>query len=65
MTRPVAPEAGHRIETSMRKGEAFAKLCGSCGCRIDRRKTYCGPCYDVRLMENIAANRHKYRSRKT
>jgi len=63
MSHPVAPEAGYRIETSARKGNEFAKLCGRCGCRIERRKTYCGPCYDVRLAENIAANRHKYRSR--
>lgn len=61
MVRPVAPEAGHSIETAMRKGDAFEKRCLRCDCRIERRKRYCGPCYDLRLTENIKANRHKYK----
>lgn len=37
------------------------KFCETCGCGLsDRRKRFCGPCYDVRLQANIAANRHKY-----
>lgn len=63
MSRPVAPEAGHRIETAMRKGKAMEKLCLMCGCRIEKRKTYCGPCYGFRYEETIAANRHKYKNR--
>lgn len=54
-------EAGGRAETSDRKARATTKACRECGCGIDSRKTYCGPCYDVRLATNIAANRHKYR----
>jgi hypothetical protein len=40
-------------------------FCEQCGCGVDRRKRFCLPCYDDRLMANIAANRHKYRKAKT
>lgn len=35
--------------------------CGNCPATIPLRKTYCGPCYDERLMENIKKNRSKYK----
>jgi hypothetical protein len=39
-------------------------FCEMCGCGIDKKKRFCLPCYDERLMANIAANRHKYQKRK-
>lgn len=57
-------EAGGRAETSDRKAKATVKACRQCGCGIERRKTYCGPCRDVRLAATVAANRHKYRKAK-
>jgi hypothetical protein len=61
VTRTVAWEAGHKIEAGDR-AKIVTKTCAQCGIRLnDNRKTYCGPCYDDRLMANIAANRHKYR----
>jgi len=38
------------------------KRCAICGCEIPKRKTYCAPCYDVRLMSQIKKNR-KYRKK--
>jgi hypothetical protein len=35
-----------------------------CTATIPKRRRFCGPCYDRRLMENIARNRHKYRPKK-
>lgn len=47
------------------RAKAVQKICPMCGTGLmDRRKTYCGPCYDKRLESNIAANRHKYRYQK-
>jgi hypothetical protein len=43
------------------KAKKVEKFCASCGTGVDSRKTYCGPCYDVRLQANIAKNRGKYR----
>lgn len=41
-------------------------FCESCGCGLpNKAKRFCGPCYDVRLQANIAANRHKYQQKKT
>lgn len=61
MVVPIAREAGHSIEAGKR-AKVVTKKCAACGMRLnDNRKTYCGPCYDRRLQENIAANRHKYR----
>ena len=58
-------EAGRSIESGKR-AQAVEKLCSRCGvARIPKRKTYCGPCYDVRLQEIIAASRHKYAKPKT
>ena len=34
------------------RARAISKACAKCGTGIERRKTYCGPCYDVRLEEN-------------
>lgn len=65
MTRTVAWEAGHSIETSMKRGQTFKKRCKRCCCLIERRKTYCSPCYGIRHEENIAANRHKYQKPKS
>ncbi len=43
------------------RAKPVQKHCAACGAGLmDRRKTYCGPCYDRRLQENIAANRRKY-----
>jgi hypothetical protein len=56
----VLAEAGYRTETAMQKGRAIEKRC-ACGAPIPKRKTWCSPCYDVRLQANIAANRSKYR----
>lgn len=53
-------DAGHSIESG-KKAKAVEKSCARCGCGIEKRKTYCGPCYGIRYEENIAANRHKYR----
>lgn len=57
MTKPFMAEAGGRAETADRKGKKIEKLCRTCGCGIERRKTYCGPCYDLRLTVTIARNR--------
>lgn len=49
--------------TATKRAKALAKVCATegCGARLqDRRKTYCGPCYDARLQANIAANRWRY-----
>jgi hypothetical protein len=45
-----------------KRAKAVEKLCaGGCGAGIEKRKTYCGPCYDIRLQENIEKNRAKYK----
>ncbi len=54
-------DAGRSIESGKR-AKPVEKACAGCGCGIEKRKTYCGPCYDTRLMANIAKNRHKYRA---
>lgn len=54
-------EAGRSAETASARGKKIEKACCRCGCDIPKRKTYCGPCYDVRLHENIAANRKRYK----
>lgn len=64
MTQRFLGEAGQRTEAARQKGRPVEKLCKRCQCGIPRRKTYCSPCYDLRLAENIAANRHKYQSKK-
>lgn len=39
--------------------------CKKCGCGLlNKAKRYCGPCYDIRLQENIARNRLKYKAEK-
>jgi CDGSH-type Zn-finger protein len=40
------------------------KACTNCGCGISKAKTYCGPCYDIRLTDNIARNRKRYAAKK-
>lgn len=39
-----------------KRAPRIEKRC-KCGALIPKRKTWCGPCYDVRLHENIAKNR--------
>ena len=52
-------------ETSGKRAKSIDKLCAAgCGAIIAKRKTYCGPCYDVRLQQNIAKNREIYKTRK-
>lgn len=62
--KPFLPDAGGRAETSQRKAKAVEKFCAKCGCGIERRKTYCGPCYDIRYNERVAANRLKAKNAK-
>lgn len=52
MTRTIAWEAGHRIETSNRRAKRIGKKCAVCGVELNNWiKKYCGPC---------SANRHDY-----
>lgn len=53
-------DAGRSIETAGQRAKPVSKACARCGCGIENRKTYCGPCYASRYEENVAANRHKY-----
>lgn len=48
---------GVATSSSDRRAKAVSKACAKCGTGIEKRKTYCGPCYDVRLQENIIKNR--------
>lgn len=42
---------------------AKTRKCETCPAIVPLRKRFCGPCYDLRLEANIAANRHKYTRR--
>lgn len=60
-----AKNYGDRFNTSAQSGKrakAIEKICAGCGTGIDSRKTYCGPCYDVRLQSNIEKNRARYKA---
>ena len=39
-----------------KRAKPITKRC-TCGALIQSRKTFCGPCYDVRYQENVAAGR--------
>lgn len=52
---------GSFAELSGGRAKAVQKLCAQCGCGLmDRRKTYCAPCYDVRLQGHNDRNRKIY-----
>jgi len=53
--------SGSIADISAKRARGVVKLCPTCGAGLmEARKTYCAPCYDVRLQANIAANRSKY-----
>ncbi len=42
------------------RAKAVKKTCGECGVGIPKRKKYCGPCYDARLVVHNDRNRKIY-----
>lgn len=43
----------------VKRGARPDKKCGMCGSPIPMRKTFCGPCYDIRLQTKIQAGRER------
>lgn len=44
---------------SEKRAKKVEKTCAKCGTGIENRKTYCGPCYDIRYQENVVKNRKR------
>lgn len=56
---------GSFADLSGGKAKPIVGQCLTCGAKLIKRgKKYCLPCYDVRLAENIAKNKARYKAQR-